>query len=92
MADLIISLRNAETIGADPRKLDRGTLEAAGHEKLPLLRVIRAFCIECSGGSKAEARKCTAVGCQLWPYRMGTNPFSDRKGNPDAFRRKASKP
>src|SRR5260370_37092818 len=29
----------------------------------------------CSGGSESEARKCTAIGCALWPYRMGWNPF-----------------
>ena len=28
-----------------------------------------------SGGSESEARKCTAIGCALWPYRMASNPF-----------------
>jgi hypothetical protein len=37
--------------------------------------VIRAKCIDCSGGSESEARKCTAIGCALWPYRMASNPF-----------------
>lgn len=50
-------------------------LNALGHEKKNLIKVVRAFCIECSGGSEAEARKCTATKCQLWPYRMGRNPF-----------------
>jgi hypothetical protein len=45
------------------------------HEPASLLRVIRAKCIDCSGGSEAEVRKCTAIACALWPYRMATNPF-----------------
>lgn len=39
------------------------------------MRAIRAHCVECCGGSYAEANKCTATGCTLWPYRMGKNPF-----------------
>jgi hypothetical protein len=50
-------------------------LNAIGHTKRPLLRVIRANCIDCSGGSEAEVRRCAIVGCDFWPYRMGSNPF-----------------
>jgi hypothetical protein len=39
------------------------------------LRVIRAKCLDCSAGMESEVRKCTAIGCALWPYRMATNPF-----------------
>jgi hypothetical protein len=35
----------------------------------------------------SEVDRCTAVGCSLWPYRFGTNPFSNRKGNPEVFLR-----
>jgi hypothetical protein len=45
------------------------------HEPAPLLRVIRAKCLDCSAGVESEIRKCTAIGCALWPYRMATNPF-----------------
>jgi hypothetical protein len=38
----------------------------------------RAKCLDCSGGNDAEVRKCTAVGCALWPLRMGLNPFYGR--------------
>ena len=84
MTDLIIR-RNNETFGADPRELGVDTLNAAGHVKRPLLRVLRANCVDCCGGNEAEVRKCTAVECDLWPYRMGTNPFTGRKGNPGAL-------
>src|SRR5262249_54226181 len=29
--------------------------------------------------------RCTAITCSLWPYRFGTNPFSNRKGNARAL-------
>lgn len=68
--------------GRDPRALGRDEIGLAGHEKSPILSVIRAKCLDCSGYQQSEVRKCTAVRCALWPYRMGANPFSDRKGNP----------
>jgi hypothetical protein len=69
----------------DPRRMSTDLLNRIGHEKMPLLKVIRAECLACSGRSLAEARRCTAVDCALWPYRAGTNPFSERKGNPKAI-------
>jgi hypothetical protein len=32
---------------------------------------IRNTCIDCSGGVRAEVRKCPATKCPLWPFRMG---------------------
>ncbi len=55
---------------------------------MPLSKVIRAKCLDCSCGQVQEVAKCTAVRCPLWPYRMGKNPFSTRSGRPDAFRKK----
>ena len=34
-----------------------------------LLAAIRAHCLECSGGSKAEIRRCRVTDCALYPYR-----------------------
>jgi hypothetical protein len=62
-------------IGRDPRGMTEVELVELGHVKRPLLRVIRANCIECSGGAEAEVRRCRMVACPMWPYRMGTNPF-----------------
>src|SRR5215204_7375351 len=80
-------VRNADgsTEGADPRRIGRDRLEAAGHPGGPLLKVIRAKCLDCSYGQHSEVARCTAIGCALWPYRMGTNPFTGRKGNPAAL-------
>jgi len=39
------------------------------------LTAIRANCVECSGGSLKEITECKVLGCALYPFRMGTNPF-----------------
>lgn len=70
-------------IGRDPRKMSVTELNDIGHEAMPLSKVIRKHCIECSGGVESEVRKCPATSCELWPYRMKKNPFSTRKGNPN---------
>jgi hypothetical protein len=49
-------------------------------------KVIRAKCIDCCSGQVGEVRKCVATTCALWPYRMGENPFTNRKGNPATLR------
>jgi hypothetical protein len=80
---LVIRNPDGSTEGRDPRDLsldDLGDFPTA-------IRAIRAKCIDCSGGSQTEARKCTAIGCALWPYRMGTNPRRSGIGNTDAFSR-----
>jgi len=81
---LIEKFADGSTSGADPRELDRAYLEQV-HPPAPLLDVIREKCLECSGYQPAEIARCTAVACSLWPYRMGTNPFSNRRGNAAAL-------
>lgn len=51
------------------------SLEKLGHGPRNPVKVMRAFCVDCMGGQHAEVRRCTSVGCALWPYRMGRNPF-----------------
>jgi hypothetical protein len=72
-----------QKIGVDPRRIPVELLRARiGHEGRALpetpLDAIRGFCIECSGGSPAEVRKCTTMKCPLWPFRMNSNPFHAR--------------
>lgn len=40
-------------------------------ERLTRAKAIRAKCIDCMGSDKSEVRKCTAVKCPLFPFRMG---------------------
>ena len=76
------TLPTGEKVGRLPSSVGTDKLRVLGHPETPL-RAIRANCVECSGGSVAEARKCTAVGCPLWPMRMGKNPFYGKSRPPD---------
>ena len=64
-------------IGRDPRRMSISELIALGHQAGPLLAVIRAKCLDCVGDELGEVRKCTAVDCALWPFRMAHNPFRE---------------
>ena len=66
-------------IGRDPRKMTVEELNAIGHFRRPLLKVIRANCVQCCAGSETEVRRCRMVECDMFPYRMGTNAFSKRE-------------
>lgn len=62
------------SIGKDPRQIPVAELRRFSFPESPI-KAVRAKCIDCSGGSMAEARKCACTGCPLWPMRMGVNPF-----------------
>lgn len=50
-------------------------------------RGIRVFCLECQGGdtdASDAVRNCAAINCQLWAFRMGTNPFHSRLSAEDS--------
>ena len=70
----MVKLPSGETEGLEPLEMPRSLVEETGHLQMPLLRVIRAKCLDCSY-TASEVRRCTAVDCVLWPYRIGTNPF-----------------
>lgn len=53
----------------------RETLTALGHAPVPVLRAIRAKCLECSGNSHAEVAGCLVSRCPLYPFRQGSNPW-----------------
>jgi hypothetical protein len=81
---LVQKLPDGGTGGVDPRDLDRALLEQV-HPPAPILDVVREKCLDCSGCQPGEVDRCTAIACSLWPYRFGTNPFSNRKGNAAAL-------
>jgi len=64
-------------VGKLPASIELRDLRELGHPASPI-RAIRAKCLDCSGGNDAEVRKCVAVGCALWAFRMGHNPFHGR--------------
>jgi len=67
--------QNGWDVGRDPREMTRAELELLGHGKKPLLRAMRARCLDCCADQPNEVRLCTQVHCALWPYRMGTDPW-----------------
>ena len=81
----LISIDNetGKKIGCDPRRVSAAELTLAGHDKDSLLSVIRRKCLDCCAGQMGEVRLCTATACDLWPYRMGTNPFAKRSLTPE---------
>jgi hypothetical protein len=72
-----------ELIGRDPRKIASEEFAKAGIEGTQAggggLEIIRARCLDCCCEQEAEVRKCVAIACPNWPYRMHANPF--RKQN-----------
>ena len=66
---------DGELIGRDPRKMSAAELTALGHKPCSPLAALRARCVDCCAGFHSEVRKCVAVGCPTWPFRMGKNPW-----------------
>lgn len=40
-------------------------------ERITRGKAIRLKCLDCCGGNNAEVRRCPAINCPLWRYRMG---------------------
>ncbi len=43
--------------------------------KLARRDAIRRHCIDCGGGELSEVRRCEAIPCSLWPFRLGGDPY-----------------
>ena len=67
-----------ELIGKDTKDVPLGILSRYHREANPL-KALRLRCLDCCCGSASEVRKCTAVACPSWPFRMGTNPFRQKR-------------
>jgi len=65
-------------IGRRPETIELSDLKTLGHPESPG-KAIRAKCLDCCGHDTSEVRKCVAVKCALWPFRMGRNPFWGQK-------------
>lgn len=49
--------------------------EGTEYEHTTPMRAIRAKCIDCCAGVVKEVRNCPCKDCELFPFRMGRNPF-----------------
>lgn len=43
------------------------------------VKAIRAFCVDCCGGSTNEVKLCPSVRCALYPFRFGRNPYRTKR-------------
>ena len=75
--------------GRDPRGMSPDDLTACGVERVNRGAAIRAKCIDCMGGSPAEVRRCGDAKCALWPFRMGTDPWREKREMTDEQRAEA---
>lgn len=83
-AKLVIVSEN-ETQGRDPRTISESELAELGFAAKPILQVIKERCMDCCGSDLSrprntmdEVKKCTAIDCPSWLYRMGKNPFAKK--------------
>ena len=51
-------------------------------ERVSRSKAIRLKCIDCCCGQSAEVRKCPAIDCPLWRYRMGREIRESTQNNP----------
>jgi hypothetical protein len=69
--------RSAATVRGLKQKVNRNNdikmSHIAGKVKSPL-KAIRAHCLSCCAGCPGEVRLCTVTRCDLYTYRLGTNP------------------
>ena len=67
---------------------EKAKLQAMGFEPTPVLKAIRAKCLDCSGGMPSEVRDCLVPDCALFPFRFGKNPW---RAPPTEARREAAR-
>jgi hypothetical protein len=89
--DLLLEISPYETdggerVGKSPADVPSEILSLYYREKNPL-KAIRARCLDCCCDSPTEVRKCSAVDCPSWPFRMGMNPFRAKRQFSDQQKR-----
>ena len=67
-----------EKIGKHPSDVPLEILSLKFRAQNPM-KAIREKCRDCCCGDASEVRKCVAIDCALWPFRMGKNPFRKRR-------------
>jgi hypothetical protein len=48
-------------------------------ERITRTKAIRLKCLDCTCNQPAEVRKCPAMNCPLWRYRMGKEENDELK-------------
>jgi len=55
------------------------------------VKAIRAFCLDCCGGSASDVKDCTSKMCPLKPFRFGKNPYRTKREMTEEQRERAIK-
>jgi hypothetical protein len=69
---------DGELIGRIPSELPPEIIFQKFRAQNPL-KALREKCLDCCCANAAEVRKCVAIDCPLWPFRMGANPFRKKR-------------
>ena len=64
--------------GRHPDEITKEEYIAAGHPLDTVMKAARRNCLACVGEIPSEVRKCTALACPMWPYRMCKEFIMDR--------------
>jgi hypothetical protein len=65
--------------GRDPRRMSAADLTACGIERQSRGDAIRSKCLDCMCGNSAEVRRCALADCALWPFRLGGDPWREKR-------------
>lgn len=57
-------------------------------QKITPLQAIKKHCLDCSFGSRKEVVACEDEDCNLYPFRLGKNPFHPNCALSDEEKRK----
>lgn len=63
----------------DPREMIPEDFARIGISRISRGDAIRQMCLSCMGGSSREVLLCASANCSLWPFRMGTDPFREKR-------------
>lgn len=64
----------------DPREMSGADLDARGYVRISRGDAIRAYCVSvCMCGSTKEVLLCANGACPMWPFRMGTDPWREKR-------------
>lgn len=78
-------------IAMDPRDMTPEDMAAKGFTRISRGDAIRAYCVDvCMCGSRNEVLLCASGHCPLWPFRMGTDPFREKREVTDEQRAEAA--
>lgn len=72
------------------RAATRQDATALGFRRQSPIDAIRSKCRECMDNSYTAIEECTSIGCPIWPFRFGVNPWVDERAMTDEQREAAS--